>query len=120
LNSSQTEVCVLRSSRILVIRGRIAFRCEHRWFEPSSRCRSDWSVRTLSTRRGICVIPRRGPYWLVTVSSFQGSGTAGGYVTADPLHCQQPLQALSDTVEPRRPNKNAPGRPEAPLETSCV
>jgi hypothetical protein len=95
-----------------VIRGRPAFRCEHRWFGSSSRCRSVWSVRTLSTRRGICVIPRRGPYWLVTVSSFQGSGTAGGYVTGNPLHCQQPFQGIREPVLPSLANTNAPGLSE--------
>jgi hypothetical protein len=42
---------------IMVIRGRPAFRCKHRWFGSSSRCRPVWSVRTLSARRGICESP---------------------------------------------------------------
>jgi len=86
-----------------VIRGRSAFRCKHRWFGPSSRCRSVWSVRTLSTRQGILWPPHGGPYWLVTVSSFQGSGTAGGYVTCFPFHNQQHTRAVLNRI--RRPGK---------------
>jgi hypothetical protein len=83
------------------------------WFEaPKSSLR--FGPLTGPLGRRVHVIRDADPYWLVTVSSFQGSGAAGRYVTSHHPRCQslspRSRRPLSRRFRPPQEAKNAPCR----------
>jgi hypothetical protein len=59
---------------------------------------------------GFCGFVFTNPYWLVTVSSSQGSGAAGHYVTCELPRCQSTSSALRGPSRPPRNEERLPCR----------
>jgi hypothetical protein len=76
----------------------------HRWFGPSSRCRSVWSVRTLSTRQGKLCGPHVGDLTgLSQYPVFKVQAQRGVTLRANHTTVNDRFRAASNRI--RRPGK---------------